>query len=114
MAFTYGKLIPVTPVTAVSGSVAQVLYVNQSGSKTYIASMDFHNTAASGRNVEVFVVPASTANSSSNRTVKTTLNGDDTYMHEPKYPYVLTDAGESLQVLCNGTGVNAYIRGGTE
>jgi hypothetical protein len=111
MAFTYGKLIPVTPVTAVSGSVAQV---NQSGSKTYIASMYFHNTAASGRNVEVFVVPASTANSSSNRTVKTTLNGDDTYMHEPKYPYVLTDAGESLQVLCNGTGVNAYIRGGTE
>lgn len=117
MAFSYGKLINVTPITA-TGSVAQPLYVNQSGTKTYAAELEFHNVDASARQITIFNVPGSGgsagANATTNQIMKMVIPSLDTVWIEPKYPYVLSTAGDSIQVLANGTGVNAQLRGGTE
>lgn len=114
----YAKLSDMIPVTAV-GSIPQLIYVSNAGTKAAVAALEFHNWDINntGRTLTMYVVPASGTNpgvgSQVTQLVKTQIQSLETILFEPKFPYVLT-TNDSIQVLANGTGINTLVKGSFE
>jgi hypothetical protein len=117
MPLTYIKLTDVTPIVAI-GTVPQVLYHNQNGTRTFAAELEFHNRDSSDKTVSFFVVPNNGGNvgvgAVNNRLLNMTIVANDTVYVNPKFPYILPQDGDSIQILANGTGVNVHMRGGVD
>jgi hypothetical protein len=121
MAFSYTKLMDIMELpasTIVAASAASAVYINPINTATYIAEIEVHNTNNQSVTVVLYQVPDISNNlgvpSVSSETVKIILDNFETVWIEPKYPYVLMDANDSIFGVASLTGVNIQVRGGLE
>src|SRR5690606_34265214 len=106
-----GKLQPVTPVPTTAASI----FTNPASQKTFISSIDLHNTTTSTRTVTLYYVPNSSGSlgtqDTGNQIYSVNLSANDTILLEPRFPYVLDELNDAIFAVGSDTGVNILCRG---
>lgn len=74
-----------------------------------LSSISLHNSSGAQRTVDLWIVPTSGSNDSSNKFVSVVLEDGDSY-RESGLAQIIS-AGESLYALASGTGVAVRISG---
>jgi hypothetical protein len=111
MGFVYTQLMGVSAVP----TSATAIYANPAGTKSYVTTIDVHNTQSASRVVTIYLVPNSSGSLgtplSSNEIWKFTLPALDTILIEPKFPYILMNENDAFFAVADATGVNILCKG---
>lgn len=96
-------------------TTASMVYANPSYTKTYITSIDVHNTQSSQRVISIFLVPNNGEvlgiPLSTNQIYKFTIPAFDTVLLESPFPYILDNTNDAIFAESDGTGVNILCKG---
>jgi hypothetical protein len=111
MGFVYTQLMGVSAVP----TSATAIYANPAATKSYVSTIELHNTQSAQRVVTIYLVPNSGGSLgtalSSNEVWKVTLPALDTMLIEPSFPYILTAENDAFFASADNTGVNILCKG---
>ena len=99
---------------ACAENTTTTLYTNPASTTTYIRSILFHNTTVDNSiTISLHLIQNNAGSvgttSDSNKILRITLDGTDTYFMELAFPIVLTAANDSLRVVNLNTTTNDIV-----